>query len=144
MSEYAVFWIICAVVLGVVESVTVNLVTIWFAIGAFAAFITAVFTDSVLIQTGVFAVVSVITMVFTRPALKRLLEGKTVPTNADRFVGAEAVVTEEINDVSGSGKIKAMGQIWSAKSEDKSRIETGETVIINKIEGVRAVVSKKV
>lgn len=32
------FWLFVAIVLGIIEAMTVNLVTIWFAIGALAAF----------------------------------------------------------------------------------------------------------
>ncbi len=143
MSEYAVFWIIFAIVLGIVEAVTVNLVTIWFAVGAVAAFVTAIFTDSVLIQISIFALISLIALILTRPFAKSMIENKKVATNADRFIGAEGIVLEEIDEIKGSGKIKALGQIWSAKSADKGRISEGETVIISKIEGVRAVVLKK-
>ena len=143
MSEYAVFWIIFAIVLGIVEAVSVNLVTIWFAVGAVAGFIAAIFTDSLLIQISVFVAVSLIALILTRPFAKNMLDNKKVPTNAARFIGAEGLVIEEIDEIKGSGQIKALGQVWSAKSADKSGIAMGETVIINKIEGVRAVVLKK-
>ncbi len=143
MSEYAVFWIILAIALGIIESLTVNLVTIWFAVGAAAAFVTAIFTDSLLIQIGVFAVVSLIILILTRPLARKLLKDKKVATNADRFVGEKGVVIEEIDAVKGSGQIKALGQVWSAKPDGCDRIANGEKVIINKIEGVRAVVSKE-
>ncbi len=143
MSEYAVFWIILAIALGIIESLTVNLVTIWFAIGATLAFITAIFTDLLSVQICVFAVTSLIALILTRPLAKKLLKDKEVATNADRFIGENAIVIEEIDTIKGSGKIKALGQVWSAKPLGGNRIECGEMVTINKIEGVRAVVSKE-
>ena len=142
MTGYAVFWIIAAVALGIIEAVTVNFITIWFAIGAVLAFLTAIFSDSVLVQLSVFVIASVVTLILTRPLVKKLLRNKTVATNADRVINKKAFVTQTIDDISGTGQVKAMGQIWSAKSEDGVSINEGEEVIINKIEGVRAVVSK--
>ena len=43
-------WFIVFLVLILIELVTVNLVTVWFAVGAIAATVTARFTDSLLIQ----------------------------------------------------------------------------------------------
>lgn len=142
MTGYAVFWIITAVALGIIEAVTVNFITIWFAIGAVLAFLTAIFTDSVLVQLSVFIVASVVTLLLTKSLVRNLLKNKTVATNADRVINKKAFVTQTIDDISGTGQVKAMGQVWSAKTEDGVSINEGEEVIINKIEGVRAVVSK--
>ena len=142
MSAYAVLWIVLAVVLGIIEASTVNFVTIWFAIGAVFAFITAIITDSLLFQVAVFTGISVLSLILTRPFVKNVLNNKTVATNADRYINQKAYVTQTINGVSGSGQVKSMGQIWSAKSEDGLDINEGEEVIINRIDGVRAVVSK--
>ena len=62
-------WFIAFVILLLIELVTVNLVTIWFAIGAIAAIITTIFTDSILIQSIVFVVVSVIALLITKPLI---------------------------------------------------------------------------
>ena len=142
MSAYAVFWIVLAVVLGIIEASTVNFVTIWFAIGAVFALITAIITDSLLFQVVVFTGISVLSLILTRPFVKKVLNNKTVATNADRYINQKAYVTQKINGVSGLGQVKSMGQIWSAKSEDGLDINEGEEVIINRIDGVRAVVSK--
>lgn len=142
MSAYAVLWIVLAVVFGIIEASTVNFVTIWFAIGAVFAFVTAIITDSLLFQVAVFTGISVLSLILTRPFVKKVLNNKTVATNADRYINQKAYVTQTINGVSGSGQIKSMGQIWSAKSKDGLDINEGEEVIINRIDGVRAVVSK--
>ena len=142
MSAYTVFWIVLAVVLGIIEASTVNFVTIWFAIGAVFALITAIITDSLLFQVVVFTGISVLSLILTRPFVKKVLNNKTVATNADRYINQKAYVTQKINGVSGLGQVKSMGQIWSAKSEDGLDINEGEEVIINRIDGVRAVVSK--
>ncbi len=137
------FWLFASIVLGIIEALTVNLVTIWFAIGALAAFAAAAFCDSVLIQTAVFVAVSVLALALTRPLAKKFLKNEKTATNADRIIGKEAVVTEEFDAIKGRGKVLVMGREWSAKADIQEVIKLGETVIVDKIEGVRAVVSKK-
>ena len=65
-------WFIAFVILLLIELVTVNLVTIWFAIGAVAAIITTIFTDSIMIQSIVFIVVSVLSLFITKPLIKKV------------------------------------------------------------------------
>ena len=52
-------WFISFIVFLIIEALTVNLVTIWFAVGALAAIISCLFTDSIIIQAVVFVIVSV-------------------------------------------------------------------------------------
>ena len=93
----SVYWIILFLVLLLIELATVNLVSIWFAVGAIAAFITSFFTDSVLLQLFVFVVVSVVSLFVTLPIVKKVKsKDKFVPTNLDRVLGKEAEVTKEI------------------------------------------------
>lgn len=143
MSNISVFCISAAILLGIIEASTVNLVTIWFALGAFAAFCVSFFTENIAVLTVVFAVVSAVSLVLTRPLVKKYVKELSVATNADRIIGKEAVVIKKIDNVSYSGQIKIMGQIWSAKNKDGSIINLGERVIISEIEGVHAVVRKK-
>ena len=62
----AVIWLAAAIVLFIIEAATVGLTTIWFAIGALAAFVLALFDIPVAVQIVVFLVVSVCLLVFTR------------------------------------------------------------------------------
>ena len=68
----AIYWFIFCLFLIFVEITTVNLVSIWFAIGALLAMITALFTDSLLIQVVVFAVISMIALLATKPIVKKM------------------------------------------------------------------------
>ena len=51
-------WLIVFIVLTAIEMATFQLVTIWFAVGAVAAFITSLFSTSLEIQLIVFLAVS--------------------------------------------------------------------------------------
>ena len=133
-------WFIAFVILLVIELVTVNLVTIWFAIGAVAAIITTIFTDSVLIQSIVFVVVSVIALLITKPLIKKFKKFEVEPTNSDRVIGKVGEVTKRIGK-NKYGEVKVYGNTWTASS--KQVINVGERVKVLSIDGVKLVVEKE-
>ena len=134
------FWIAVTVVFVIIEVATTQLVTIWFALGSLAALISASLNAELYLQIIIFAVVSTIALVLTRP-LVRKLNGKTFsPTNADRNIGKKATVTETINNLSGSGKVSVDGTIWTARTSDGAVIEEGTIVTVEKIDGVKLIV----
>ena len=67
---------------------------IWFALGAFAAMISALLGAPLWLQITWFAVVSLASLWFTRPFVKKFVNGRVQPTNADVVIGKDAVVTE--------------------------------------------------
>ena len=142
MSGMTIFWLIFTVVTAVLEGVTVQLVSVWFAIGGLAACITSLFTDSIPIQAVVFVVVTAIALVVTRPLVKKLRKKKAEPTNADRYLGKTAVVVERIDNENATGLVKVDNQKWTARSVDGSPIEEGLTVTVEAIEGVKLMVQK--
>lgn len=133
-------WFIAFVILLVIELVTVNLVTIWFAIGAVAAIITTIFTDSILIQSIVFVVVSVIALLITKPLINKFKKFEVEPTNSDRVIGKVGEVTQKIGK-NKYGEVKVYGNTWTASS--KQVINVGERVKVLSIDGVKLVVEKE-
>ena len=133
-------WLILFVILIILELCTINLTTIWFAFGALLAYVTSLFFDNVIIQTTVFLVVSVATLIFTRPIVKKYLLKKPSRTNADMLIGKVGIVTKEIVK-DNVGEVKIDGKYWSAKSNKK--IKEGSKVEILSIEGVKLIVEKK-
>ena len=142
MTVYTVCWLVAVVVFGVVEASTVTLTTIWLAVAALLTAGISALGASVLVQLFSFAVISALLLVFTRPLSKKFLDGKIVPTNADRIINARGVVVKEILPEENMGQIKVRGQIWSAKSNSEEPIATGESIVVLKIEGVCAIVEK--
>jgi len=133
-------WFIAFLILLIIELVTVNLVTIWFAIGAVAAIITTIFTDSVLIQAIVFIIVSVIALLITKPLIKKFKKFEVEPTNSDRVIGKVGEVTQKIGR-NKYGEVKVYGNTWTASS--KQVINVGERVKVLSIDGVKLVVEKE-
>ena len=142
MVEYMVWiWLALLAVLIIAEIATVQLTTIWFAGGALAAMLLAAFgVKSILIQVVVFLAVSVILLIATRPLVKKYINKKSQPTNADRCIGEKAVVTAEINNLLGQGAVKVNGIEWTARSETDRIIPADTTVTVKQIDGVKLIV----
>ncbi len=134
------WWFIAFLVFVFIELITVTLVTIWFAIGAIAAVITTFFTDSIVIQSIVFVVVSVLSLIITKPLVKKFKKFEITPTNSDRVIGKIGEVTKKISP-NKYGEVKVFDSVWTAKSEDS--IEEGEKVKVLSIEGVKLIVKKE-
>jgi len=145
MSEYMLYlWIALFVIFLITEAVTAQLATIWFAAGALVALILELAgVESIAIQVVVFLAVSAVTLIATRPLVKKMISKKAVATNADRNVGCEAVVTEAIDNLAATGAVKINGNVWTARSVDDSPIEAGTIVITEKIDGVKMIVRRK-
>lgn len=127
-------WLILFVILLVIELFTVNLVSIWFAVGALAAGLVSYFIDNMMIQIAVFIIVSAISLLLTNKFVEKLRNGKIVPTNLDRVIGKIGIVTEEITKLE-PGEVKVDGKRWSAISTKK--IKVGRKVEILSIDGVK-------
>lgn len=133
------FWLILIVVLTVIEVATVNLLTIWFVMSGIVALIVSFFTDNIVITSSVFIILGVILLFTTRPLFTRVLKSKNEKTNLDRVIGMTGVVTEEIKK-NVIGEVRVDGKKWSAIAN--KTIKVGEEVQIEKIEGVKLIVSK--
>ena len=137
-----IIWLVIAVVMGVTEACTVQLVSVWFAIGSAAACITSLFTDQIYIQVIVFVVVTAIALAVTRPLVKKLKRKRPEATNADRYIGKSAVVVEAIDNDHAKGLVKVDNEKWTARSADGQLIEPGDRVVVTAIEGVKLIVTK--
>ena len=121
------FWVVALVVFLIVEAVTAGLVSIWFVFGSLVALICAALGAAVWLQIFWFVIVSVATLVLTRPLVKRYVDSRSVATNADRSIG----------------RVKLDGVVWTARSTDDAvAIETGERVTVRAIEGVKLIVER--
>lgn len=142
MSTMTIIWLVIAVVMGVTEACTVQLVSVWFAIGSAAACITSLFTDQIYIQVIVFVVVTAIALAVTRPLVKKLKKKRPEATNADRYIGKSAVVVETIDNDHAKGLVKVDNEKWTARSVDGQLLEPGDRVVVTAIEGVKLIVDK--
>ena len=143
MDSMTIFWLILTVVMAVLEAATVQLVSVWFAIGGLAACVTSIFTDNIIIEAAVFVVVSGVALAVTRPLVKKLKKKKAEPTNADRFIGKTGMVITAVDNAKPQGLVRVDNEKWTARSENGEPIPAGASVKIVAIEGVKLIVSKK-
>ncbi|MEG0910197.1 MAG: NfeD family protein [Ruthenibacterium sp.] len=111
----SIVWTLLLIGFIVLEVATVALVSIWFVVGSAAALIATVFTDSIGIQIGVFVLVSALSLLLTRPLLKKKLNVKATPTNAERNLGRTATVILAVSPEQ-PGRVKLDGVDWPATS----------------------------
>lgn len=132
-----VIWIGAMVLFGVVEAATAGLTSIWFVLGSVAGLIAAICDGPVWLQLTLFFVVSIISLAATRPLVKKLMGKNIVATNADRVLGAQARVTEAIDNTLPTGAVYVGGKTWTARSESGEPIPVGTIVRIGRMEGVK-------
>ena len=140
LPGHVLFWIVALVIFLVVEAVSAGLVSIWFAAGALAALICAALKGPLWLQAIWFVVVSGVTLILTRPLVKKYVDPNRVATNADRNLGRTALVSERIDNLAATGSVRLDGVTWTARSTDGSVIEPGETVVVREIQGVKLLV----
>lgn len=143
-NEYAwIVWLVLAVFLALVESVTYNLVSVWFAAGALVAVIPALIAPDVIwLQLAVFLTVSALLLAFTRKFVKNILHLRPQKTNADQVIGKTALVKETIDNTRETGRVSVLGLDWSARCVNNTVIPAGETVTVKAISGVKLIVEK--
>ena len=74
------------------------------------------------------------------PLARKKMSGRHVRTNADRLIGREVLVTEQIENLKETGEIKVNGVLWTAVSTDGSVIPAGSLVRIERLEGAKVYV----
>ena len=135
-----IFWFILFIVMLVVEFLTAGLVSIWFAFGALCTMLIAYLTDILVIQIASFIIISILTLILTKPLIKKFKVFDVQPTNSDRVIGKIADVTKDITP-NNFGEVKIFGNYWTAISEEK--IKAGTKVRVKSIDGVKLIVEKE-
>ncbi|MDR1086979.1 MAG: NfeD family protein [Endomicrobium sp.] len=136
-----ILWCSIAIVLIICEIATSSVFfCMCLAIGAIFAALAAYLFNSNLIEILVFVVISILSLYFVRPFFKEMIKkSKTVESNVDALIGAEAVVTSKIMPLK-PGFVKVLGEVWRA--EASVEILEGETVKIKSLDGTTLTVEK--
>ena len=135
-------WFAVTILMAILEGTTYQLVSIWFGLGALVTTVVSIFVPELFwLQLIVFIAVSVISLIITRPIVKKLKSNKVSPTNSDKYIGMTAIVKSDIGNSDTVGQVVVNGDVWSAKSEDNTKIIAGERVLIKDIQGVKLIVT---
>ena len=119
MEQYMpIVWIGFAIFMLLCEGFTTQLVSIWFVLGSVCAAITTIFTSDITIQSTVFLVVSLVSLIVTRPLVKRFKKrNKTTGTNADRHIGQVGFMLTDLTDIDKTAQAKVGAETWTVKSD---------------------------
>ena len=136
-----IMWLGILAVLLVIEGLTTALTTIWFAGGALAAAIAAGVGMGIVPQLLLFFCVSLVLLLFTRPAALKLMNKGTEKTNVEGLLGKSAVVIQQIDNLAQTGQVRINDIEWMARTSDDSvTIPVGTVVVIEAVHGVRLIV----
>lgn len=135
----ASIWLVIFIVLVIIELITINLVTIWFAIAAVFTLLVDIITRNTMLEIIVFIVSSFLLLLLTKPLIKKIKVKKVEATNLDMVINKIGIVTEDINQDK-IGEVKVLGKRWSAYSN--TELKKDEKVKILSIDGVKLKVEK--
>lgn len=141
-----IVWLSIMVFLVVVEIFTIDLVSIWCALSALVmTIITAIFPEiAVIWQICIFLALSAILLLSTRKFVKKLMKGKgNKETNLGLIINHTALVVEDIENDLEKGAVKINGIVWSARSLSGQKVNSGELVRVEKINGNKLIVEIK-
>lgn len=139
------WWIVLALVLGIVEMLSLDLVFLMLAGGALAGGLTSFITPELWIQVVVASVAATALLFLARPAAKRwmLAHSPNKRMNVSALVGRHATVVAEVT--AAGGRVKLGGEVWSARSSSRGDVfPEGADVVVVRIDGAFAVVGRDV
>jgi membrane protein implicated in regulation of membrane protease activity len=138
-------WGVLFVIFVVVEIITVQLISVWFACGSLVALVcTHFFGINTMTQLVIFIVTSAVLLAVTFPFIRKRVSKDFIATNNDLDIGQCATVIEEINPDKHTGRATLNGVDWIAVSYDKSTvIPAGSIVTVKKVEGAKLIVVLK-
>ena len=121
MELYFVWTIIIAAAL-LIEFFTMQMVSIWFAVGgAFGLVLSLIGGIGLEVQIIVSAIVALISIVFLRKFALKFLHKSADTKDAGTLVGKTAEVVEEISPEK-AGAVKLNGVLWTAISEENLQV----------------------
>lgn len=135
-------WLGLAILLGVAELFSLDLMLLMLAGGALGGMLTALLVDNIAVQVVVAVLTAVGMLALVRPNMvKRLHSGPELRLGHAALVGKQGVVVDEVSLQ--SGQIRVNGELWTARPYDETEvIEPGAAVDIFEIRGATAYVHR--
>ena len=138
-------WLIASGIFFLGEIFTISFLLFWPGVGAFLAFLTSLIVpENLLVQIVVFVVSTILMIIFTKPLINKLFKNKdNTSMNNSAVLGKKGIVIKKMDKDNPVAQVKVNGELWSAIKSDKDKaINVGESVIIEKIDGVKLLVRK--
>jgi membrane protein implicated in regulation of membrane protease activity len=140
MENYWWAWMILAALFIVGEIFTAGFFLLPIGIGAAIAGLVALLGGNTIWQLVAFVVASFILFLVSRRFAQRVTKEQPPGIGADRFIGEECVVLEEINNLDNSGRVRKGKEEWRASSDSGTNIPVGTKVIVVSLSGTQLVV----
>lgn len=135
------YWVILCSVLAVIELATVNLVTVWFAVGALSAAVVSSAGGTFSVQMAVFLSASALCILFLRGVFRKKFNSRRVKTNVNALEGKLCRVVRRIDNAAGTGTVVTGGMEWTARSVcDGQVFPVGSEVKVVSVSGVKLIV----
>lgn len=141
MKSLMIFWAIVTVVLFIIECLSSQLISIWFAVGGLVSLILASFNASIEMQILTFLAISIIMLLLVRPFCNKYLEQHITKTNAQQVIGSKVIALSDFKD--GEGRVQADGMDWRARVEGDMPIFKGDELKVKDLVGVTLIVKKE-
>ena len=138
-----IVWLGVFVLALVVEALSPELVSIWFAVGALVSLIISLIPGAAWwIELIVFVVISVTTLLCVRPMIKRFVKKNIVSSNVEEIIHKKGKMVKGCDELN-HGEVKINGVIWSAYNQnEKEPINENELVEVLGINGNKLIVRK--
>ena len=133
--------VLMVVFLVVEAACPIHLVSIWFVAGALVAGIASALGAQLWLQILLFLAISCALLACLWPVVKKFLNPSHSATNIDAIIGTEGYILETVDNLNAVGKVKLGGMEWTARSTDGQILPAGTLVKVDRIEGVKAIVS---
>jgi len=134
-------WILIAVLCGAVEIITAGFWFLWLSLSALlvAAGVSLNWLINLPAQLLVFALITLIFIVFTRPLVLKLVKSNDIISNVNALIGQHGICTTSISPLN-YGQVKVNGEIWTAAASED--IDINARIIVIGVDGVKLVVKK--
>lgn len=135
-----------ALILFILEILTMSTYFIWLALGVLIAGLSAIFIDNVYVLLLIGGISVFITIgLFRNKYILKYTEKNNQDFAYDYLISKQALVTKTVQDNRFDfGEVKINGQLWSAiTNKHDEKYQVGETVKILKIDGALLIVEKK-
>ena len=133
-------WMILAALFIVGEIFTAGFFLLWFGVGAAVAGLFTLLGLGLVWQWLAFLVISTVLFLVSRRFAERVSKEQPPGIGADRFVGKECIVLEDINNADNSGRVRMGNEEWRAESASGDPIPSGKRVMVTGISGTRLIV----
>lgn len=136
-----IIWLSIFVLAIIIEAITSDLTSIWFAGGAMIALIISFIPDVAWwIQVIVFIVISTVMILGLRPLAKKLLKTNITNSNIDEMAGKKGIMLKGYDELN-HGEVKINDVVWTAIGADESKaIPQGTKVVVVAVNGNKLIV----